>query len=368
MRNPAAIRQTPRRRGVAVFFVLICLVTLFSFTALTVDVGYMYNIRAELQNSADAIALASAAALNDGPEAARKRAYELAGMQNGLAKIELRDEDVVFGRWDKDTQVFTPLSGAEEDDANAVRVHTAMTKARDNPVRLFFAPALGRHTTDITASATAAVGSGQPWMIVIVQDVTSSFANELDEARVALKTTLDCMHARATSGTKVAFVTFTGYGQQLVPLNLLDDQYSTLSSAAAAVKQCGSKNMPPCSGTNIGAGLDEAIKLLSGVDEKYRRAIILVSDGEPNSSLKGYTTSDLKKWAIQSAETADQMGISIFTFFFSGNDAAPGASQYLASLAKGQGTAHETPNPSDIETELEQICKEAMGMSSMLVE
>ena len=51
--------RNSRRRGVVAVLVAVILVTLLGFAALTVDVGAMYNARAELQRSADAAALAA---------------------------------------------------------------------------------------------------------------------------------------------------------------------------------------------------------------------------------------------------------------------------------------------------------------------
>lgn len=53
----------PQRRGVVAVQVAVVLTVMFGFAALTVDVGTLYNVRAELQRSADAAALAGASAL-----------------------------------------------------------------------------------------------------------------------------------------------------------------------------------------------------------------------------------------------------------------------------------------------------------------
>lgn len=52
-----------RRRGLVAVNVLVMLVTLLGFTALTIDTGAMYNTRADLQRTADACALAGAMAV-----------------------------------------------------------------------------------------------------------------------------------------------------------------------------------------------------------------------------------------------------------------------------------------------------------------
>ena len=54
-----------RRRGVVAVFVVMLLVSLMGFAALTVDVGTMYNVKSDLQHAADAAAIAGATALTD---------------------------------------------------------------------------------------------------------------------------------------------------------------------------------------------------------------------------------------------------------------------------------------------------------------
>ena len=48
-----------RRRGAAGVMVVVVLVTLFGFMALSVDVGHLYVIKGELQNAADGAAMAA---------------------------------------------------------------------------------------------------------------------------------------------------------------------------------------------------------------------------------------------------------------------------------------------------------------------
>ena len=59
---PEVTNVQGRRRGVVVVQVAVLLTVLLGFVALTVDVGLMYNTKAELQAAADAAALAGAAA------------------------------------------------------------------------------------------------------------------------------------------------------------------------------------------------------------------------------------------------------------------------------------------------------------------
>ena len=52
-----------RRRGAVVAFALVMMIVLVGFASLTLDVGAIYNTRADLQNAADAAALAGASVL-----------------------------------------------------------------------------------------------------------------------------------------------------------------------------------------------------------------------------------------------------------------------------------------------------------------
>jgi Flp pilus assembly protein TadG len=369
MREPfkAHFGSTHRRRGAALIFVLVCLVVLLGFSALTIDVGYIYNVRAELQNAADAMSLAGASALAEGPDQVRARVLEFAQKHAGLARLDIRDEDILLGEWNPDTQQFSPLFGSDEEGADAVRVIARMTTSRGNPLQLFFAPLLGRNSTNVVASATAGNGTGSQWDIVIVQDVTGSFVDEIDEARLADKGLLDCIRNHSP-GTGLGVVTFTGYGHQLSAFKNVEDDYNNLSAMIGKINSCGKSGMPKCSGTNIGVGLDKAIELFEASASENRKAIVLVSDGMPEAKIPGHTNQTLADWAVNSADAAAAMDISIFTLFYSGNDGSPGASAFLAGLVRGDGTAHETPDPNAIETELQDICKEALASMLMLVE
>jgi hypothetical protein len=101
------------------------------------------------------------------------------------------DQDILLGRWDHDANTFTTLFGADEDNANAVQVIARMSEERGNPVKLFFAPILGKNTTNISAKAIASVGTAKPWNVVIAQDITTSFVDEIDDARLADQALLD---------------------------------------------------------------------------------------------------------------------------------------------------------------------------------
>lgn len=368
MENFSVQNRSSQRRGAVLVMTMVIFVTLLAMAALTIDVGYMFNVRAELQNAADAAALAGASGLPLGPIEVRKRAKEYAKLHVGMAKPDVQDKDVYLGRWDASTKKFTVLTGAFESDADGVRVVAQMSQARGNPIKFFFAPILGVYKKDVSASATASFGTGQPWNVVITQDITSSFVKELPDARLADQALLDCIHDHTNGQSLVGLVAFTGFGSVLSPLKTVGAGYSALSKSIGAMKSCGSTGMPKCSGTNIGVGIDSAISLLKGLKSDYPPAIMIVSDGQPQSSSgnPGYTDQALKNWAVASANKADALGISVFTLFYGGNDTSVGAADFLASLVRGKGTAHSTLVSGDMATELGEMCQE--GLPLILVE
>jgi hypothetical protein len=135
------------------------MVTLLVFAALTVDIGYLYIVRCQLQNAADAAALAAAGQLINTD--VRNRLIEdsrlivdaqrfalLNHAENG--KI-VADPDFIPGHWDEANRRFDPAGVP----INAVRVFARRAESNQNPVSLFLAPVIGIHESDVWATATA---------------------------------------------------------------------------------------------------------------------------------------------------------------------------------------------------------------------
>ncbi|MEE9293650.1 MAG: TadE/TadG family type IV pilus assembly protein [Phycisphaerae bacterium] len=143
-----------RRRGAVGAMVAVCMTMLLGMAALTIDVGHLYVVRADLQNAVDAAALAGVSALADTSgtmeersEVAVERALDLAGRNLG-PKISTSIDTVVevaVGNWDADSTSFSPGL----DPYNAVSV---VVRARQ---KLFFAPILGKKSSLVSVSATA---------------------------------------------------------------------------------------------------------------------------------------------------------------------------------------------------------------------
>jgi hypothetical protein len=154
-----SLRNHRRRRGSVVVYGLLALAIAFPFLALTIDLGRIAVARAELQNAADAAALAGAKALRDGQDAANTAAEifgELNSVNGANAEI-VTANDVEIGRWNKSTRAFQTLSGAAltNGNANAVRATCRINTERGNELPLFFAPLFGEDLTELEATAVA---------------------------------------------------------------------------------------------------------------------------------------------------------------------------------------------------------------------
>jgi hypothetical protein len=145
--------------------------------AFSVDLGYVYVARTELQRSADAAAIASAWRLLDdtrfgGDEAlarvetaARNAATQYASLNrvcNTPPRVDLNaanhpQGDLVFGRLMADGNMSTYGNSLRH---NAVRVLLSRSHEQNGEVPLFFARFLGFDSAEVTAQATATFRDG----------------------------------------------------------------------------------------------------------------------------------------------------------------------------------------------------------------
>lgn len=174
MKTPTLFTKHIRRgnnRGIAVIYIALLIVPLVAFAGLAIDIGYMYVAKSQLQNAADAAALAGAAVLSEGSKStnqpvARNEAWKIAcnnkmvpsGSPVFLVSNSANcsspptdlnntnndpDGDIILGHWDPITG-FTP--GDNIAYVNAVKVVARRTsdtpvsnvKIGSNPVSIFF--------------------------------------------------------------------------------------------------------------------------------------------------------------------------------------------------------------------------------------
>jgi len=155
------------QRGVMAIIVALLFIVLAGIAALTIDVGYLLTTRNELQNIADATALAGARKLGRDYESlpyAEQRNYVcdrsaiLATVRDVASKnraagasIIIADEDVAVGIWDHGARKLTET--LTQPDA----VKVIVRREGKNSVTTFFAKVLGIDTVPVVARATAAL-------------------------------------------------------------------------------------------------------------------------------------------------------------------------------------------------------------------
>lgn len=153
---PTPPRAAPRRqRGGVAILVAVSLAMLLGFAGLVLDLGHLYVNKTELQNAADACALAAANELvcdtSAGPcPAAFLQNAEAAGI-------------FVAGRNNTDFQKSAVAISAEE-----IRFHTAL-----GPNNAYLSRAGGASTNSQYAMCTATVSGLAPWFIQVIRSVTT---------------------------------------------------------------------------------------------------------------------------------------------------------------------------------------------------
>ncbi len=140
------------------------LVMAAGFTALAVDMSYLYALKGRLQTTADFAALAAVTQLPD-DDAAEDTALEYAAKNMPASEHGgvLANADVVAGNWDGSSRTFTPAG----DPINAIRVVTRRSQANGNAAGLFFARVLGFNQVDVETTAIASTASGGACVIAL---------------------------------------------------------------------------------------------------------------------------------------------------------------------------------------------------------
>jgi len=163
-----------RRRGAITVFAAVLLVMMLGFIAFGVDVGYLSMTRAQMQNAADAGALAAAAYIPNDATDAVAEAQRFAGYQAvGGTNLGAESVQVEFGEWDQANRLFSPSISP----GNAIRVTCERSTDHGGQVALFFAPVLGASFFECRASAVAMTN---PRDIAFVVDLSGSMNNDTE--------------------------------------------------------------------------------------------------------------------------------------------------------------------------------------------
>ena len=129
------VRTNQAERGQALIIFVLTAAVLFGFTAMAVDVGLILHQRRQLQNAADAAALAGAIELPQSPSLAYDKAQEWAE-NNGI-----------------------DVAGGDQLDISVDPIDNSVTVRVEREEAFIFGRLLGLVSTDVHADATARVGS-----------------------------------------------------------------------------------------------------------------------------------------------------------------------------------------------------------------
>ena len=158
-------------------------------------------------------------------DAARQTALEYAELAANEQGLILREEEVVSGRWDEGTGTFYP--GATP--YNALGLTMRRAEQNDNPVETVFARVLGFDSVNVGATAIAARGVIEA-DVVILQDVTVSFLEEMDEAKAADRALVNTFAGSHPENVRMGVISFARH-------TIVDHELAFLSSHARPIKR-----------------------------------------------------------------------------------------------------------------------------------
>jgi len=184
-RNRQFIQKIKDQRGITAIVVAVMITVLMGFVGFAVDVGYVAATRNQLQNAADAAALAGAGLLGQiylnmntvqmqsydcsaqniwdssrtDKESIELQAQDVVGGESGKNRaggsdIEIPSVDILIGKWDGNP---ITVPNYVSPDAVTVTVRRDNTTGGNGPITTFFAKLLGWKTASLKADATAAL-------------------------------------------------------------------------------------------------------------------------------------------------------------------------------------------------------------------
>ena len=168
-----------RTEGSVAVIAALGLVAFLGMVSLAIDMGHLYTTRNELQNVADAAALAAAgnlihdygagaerdaAAAQQAALTVAQRQSQLSG-QTAVGDADRNDLSIIFGAWDIYTgnpaTAWTEIGSTCSSTSNANAVKVSIRRASGTvygPVANVFAGILGINTSEVAATAIAYLG------------------------------------------------------------------------------------------------------------------------------------------------------------------------------------------------------------------
>ena len=190
------LKPLDNSRGAAAVMVAITMTVLLAMAAAALDVGHALVARNELQNSADAGALAGARALGilyEGMTPAAMGTYRLSGSDAATittavqstavlnkaagVNVTVNAADIQIGLWSSATRTLTPTVVKPR----SVRVITRRDGTANGPISTFLAGVVGMTSVNVSASATAeltAIGSTPPGALDLPLAISQLFFSQ----------------------------------------------------------------------------------------------------------------------------------------------------------------------------------------------
>jgi len=220
----------PKNKGVAILWLAVTLIILVLFMGLSIDGARVYLAAHQLQNAADAAALAGARIVRMGedyrPEA-QIEAQRFAGLNACLGDsvvLNLNDivndtnGDIVVGRFYYDERGFIPLQDlAEGSSPDALKAVAKRTDSEHGAIPLFFGPIVTVDTADVARVAIAQAIGGWGAGIVAL-DCYAPKALDIGTASVDL--TLVAGGIQVNSNAEDAFYTNSQTDYDPIPENI----------------------------------------------------------------------------------------------------------------------------------------------------
>ncbi len=148
-----------RHRGIAYIWAVVFLLLMILLVGLSLDAAKIYLVIHQLQNAADAAALAGAVEVKADRTAAREQAQLIAGQNiadSNFVSLDLNTEndpngDIVLGWYNRDTEEFDPVQDVN-DPANAVMVIASRDQEHGGPVLWNFGPLANVDATNLSGT------------------------------------------------------------------------------------------------------------------------------------------------------------------------------------------------------------------------
>jgi len=166
-KRPEGSVRRDRERGVTTIVVVTALIALLAAASLALDVGMVWESRTQVQNAADAAALAGArqllganAATVEIPTAQAAAIGTGASNESvGNASLTILTTDLEYGKWDFATRTIdTSVDLTDPEEVDAIRVITRMDASANGPLTAVMAQVVGKTSFNIRADATAWLG------------------------------------------------------------------------------------------------------------------------------------------------------------------------------------------------------------------